>query len=194
MVLPIDAKRVGEIAPGIALYDVSHLLPKHDWKKWHRRNPKKIKRLYIHHSGADHPDRHGFDALKDSAFYSVAHLEWPGTAYQFWASRFADRTLHRELVLYQANRLHFRTWHTGFLANGHGISLALEGNTSKQGLTHDQREILEAFIPYARKFGIRLPKGLSGHWEACRFGGKCKKSCPGDAAKAWVTAYREGWA
>lgn len=193
MSLPDDAVMEAQVAGGVRLYDATHLLPTHEHKRYRGRSPDRISRLYVHHSGADHPDRHGFQAMLDSARFVTADWgrDWPGFAYTFWGSRVADRDDDGALVVYRGNRDNVRSWHTGRLANGHGIALALEGDTTKQGLSSDQEELLEAFLPWVvQHYGLKLPYGASGHWEATRFGGKGKRSCPGDGAKAFVKRWR----
>ena len=180
------------LAGGVALYDVSDLLPRHDTRTWKRRPLTAVRRFYVHHSGMDDPHVDGFAALHVSANYSANVLGWAGTAYHVWLSRRADRDRWGRLVVYRANADDRHTWHTGLLANRHGWSIALEGNTTQQTLSSDQEEALEALIPWARgEFPQLARTWLSMHSEAHRWGGKRKPSCPGRHAEEWIRAYRD---
>lgn len=189
MTLPTKAWFEDAPALGVAIYDVVNALPRHSRKRYPGRNPRIISRIYIHHSGADNPHADGFEAMEDSAHYVVGYRNWPGFAYTFWFARKADRDRLNRLVVYRGNYDDTRSWHTGGFHNGRGIALCLEGNTTRQSLTEDQLEALEAMIPYLaqRHERIELPASLRMHSEARLHK---KPACPGRSAEGWIRRYR----
>jgi hypothetical protein len=56
------------IAGGLALYDASHLMPRREEKR-RKRDPSKVRLLFVHHSGA--LGRPGVDGAWASANYMV---------------------------------------------------------------------------------------------------------------------------
>ena len=178
------------LAPGIALYDVVQQLPRGRGRYRHRP-ASAIRRIYVHHSGADNARINGYEALHVSAVYSTGVRNWPGCGYHYWVSRDPDRDALSRLIVYRANYDATRSYHTGLAANGHGVGVALEGDTTRQGMTGRQERCLGALVSWLiARHSLELPTGLSGHWEAWRYGGKPKRSCPGRAAQAWVETRR----
>lgn len=67
-----------KMKPGeIVIQNIIDDLPKHPFKKYSKRNLKRIKQVVIHHSAdnLDHPSKH--------ARYHVEDKEWPGIGYAF---------------------------------------------------------------------------------------------------------------
>lgn len=187
------------LAGGLVLLDVVDELPVHRRKRWKARPVDGIERLYVHHSGR--LGRDGLDGFKASAAYSSRDKQprrkggkvragWPGTAYQVWLP-YNPVLTDGALTAFRGNPDDRRTYHTGGEANTHGWSICLQGNTSVDGISDSQVELLEGLLPWAlERFGLELPDGLSWHSDSKRFGGSGKASCPGSAAVAWLTAYR----
>jgi hypothetical protein len=174
------------IAPGVTIVDVSGALPVHRVKRWGRRQ-EAIQRLYVHHSGA--LGRASLAGFQASAAYDIRAHDWAGSPYHFWAPREPVRT-GGALTLFRGNADDRHTFHTGGKANGHGLALALQGNTSVLPLSDSQIEILEAWIPWALEANALALPALSWHSESAQYGGSGKKACPGKAAEAWLRSYR----
>lgn len=193
--VPKDAILLVKPAPGIALYDVSFLLPKHKKKKYRRRNLDLIDRIYVHHSGK--MGAAGFQGLYNSARYSVEQrknkdgsIGWPGHPYHIWVPAYERKGGDR--IVYCSQPDFVRCYHTGSKANTHGYGIVLQGNTSTDGLSFNQKEILEGLLPWLRELHeLEHETWLSWHSEAGRFGGKPKARCPGSQAQKWLQEYRE---
>ena len=186
MSVPESAVFEAALAGGIALWDVSELLPR-------RRDTKRqgsIKRLYVHHSGR--LGRSGFDGVYNSARYVVVQRKFPGPAYTFWIPYTSQWDWNGSRVVYRCNPDDVRSWHTGGDANSHGIACCLQGNTNKREISQHQIECLEALIPWCvERYGLELPDGLSWHSEAAKYGGRSKRACPGLSAEAWLSGWKE---
>lgn len=175
---------------GIAVWDVSTLLQTHRTKTYDVRPASAITHLFVHHSGR--LGRPGFEGLKNSTRYVVGQRGFPGCAYHLWLP-FEDCLDRRgRLVVFRANAPETRSWHTGGELNSFGESIALQGNTSVNGISLGQREALEAILPYRYDALVtpRVTPTLSWHSEAHRWGGKSKPTCPGTSAVQWLTNYR----
>jgi len=191
MTLPTGAILETIIAGGIALYDVSHVLARHKTRTYPDRPVGDIVRLYVHHSGR--LGREGFGGLSQSTRYVVRSRNFPGCAYHYWVSYDPDIDGDGQLVVYRGHHDHVRCWHTGDQANGHGLSVALQGNTTTRPISPAQAEALEGLVPWLReRYSDQLAsdRWLSGHWEAGDFDGRSKPACPGERGKAWVQEYR----
>lgn len=188
-----------QIADGLALYDASAIMPRRERKR-RRRDPAKVRLLFVHHSGA--LGRAGVDGAWASANYMVNRrkrkngtlLKAPGPGYTFWApyeDLYDDR---QRLVVLRLNPDDERSYHTGRRANDIGDGLCLQGNTTARPLSHSHEEILEGFIPWwAKRKGASFPDCLSMHSESKPYGGSGKRTCPGKSAEAWLKGYRRGW-
>ena len=175
---------------GVAIWNVAALLPTHKTKAYEQRLVSGITHLFVHHSGR--LGRPGFEGLLNSTRYVVQHRGFPGCAYHLWAPFGGERDEEDRLVVFRANAVATRSWHTGGALNGFGESLVLQGNTTTNGVSESQREILEAVLPYRRAALVTpgVTPTLSWHSEADRHGGRAKAACPGKAAVAWLTNYR----
>jgi hypothetical protein len=207
MALPKDAILEAELDDNVAIYDVSHLLPKHPSARYHFRKPRDIRTCIYHKSGAD--GRPGYDGLENCVAYCIRSKQpnYPGAPYHFWLARIPDEDAHGKLVIYRAQPDNVHSWHSGGPMNKIGISIACQGNYDGQWdlitydtpkierePTHEQWRMLEALLPYqiARYAldgvnGGKHPDGvwtLSGHWE------HGKAVCPGDALRSWIIRKR----
>lgn len=190
--LPAAARFDELIAPGLALYDVSHILP----KGRHRRattRPKgvEIDAAFIHHSGA--LGLPGFEGLRRSVDFMTRHRDFPFSGYHGWGPRDPVRDPEGRLVAFRAAPDPVRAWHSGARANDRGLGWAFQGNTSKLPLSPSQVEILEGLIPWlSEKHGWPMEdiaKWLGWHSIADRWGGRKKSACPGRDAERWLRAY-----
>ena len=176
---------------GVAVWDVSHLLPTKGGKPQPERKPgAKIVRCYVHKSGGEGGP--GFAGLLASARYVVGKRGFPGMPYTFWASTVPDVDTDGRLVLYRGASDIRRTWHTGGPCNDHGVSLALQGNLSKRDLTPDQRRVAEAGLAYvlARYPDLDPIEPIGRHSQAKQYGApKNKQICPGAYGERWL----DGW-
>lgn len=187
------------LSADVALYDVVAELPLHASKRYAKRDPSAIRRIFIHKSGANGAP--GFAGILGSARYfvqSYGGTGGPGFAYTYWISQIPDRDAEDRIVVYRGNHDHTRSWHTGGECNGVGVGVACQGAFDGEG---DEIEIkpsaaqlkaLDALIPWlALRHGLDLSHAddegtwcLSGHWE------NGKPVCPGDALRDWVQTRR----
>lgn len=85
-----------------------------------------------------------------------------------------------------------RTWSQGAKANDHGVSLALQENTSR--VSPFQVELLQAVLPWAsERYGWpwgSIEDWFSTHSRAGRYGGRAKPSAPGPTGSGggWTTS------
>lgn len=185
----------GELSPHVVLFDVSALLPK-GAGEYKTRSVPGIDRLFVHKSGAD--GKPGFVGAYAMAQYttSLKGRNWPGAPYHFWISREPDVTVGGSYVVYRCQPDNVWSHHSGKHANERGVAAALQGNYDSEwdllasGRPRIQREpsdaqvtCLEALVDWAiDHYKLKLPEGLSGHWEAPH----PKKVCPGDFLRQWV--------
>jgi len=191
--LPLDARCECELAGGIALWDVSRLLPRHPHRKRKDERPKsaRIERVYVHHSGA--LGKPGYRGAENAVLYVVGERGFPGAPYHFWLPHRGERDKSGRLVVLRLAEDEYRAWHSGAKANDHGLGVALQGDLAKSGPSSSQVELLEALLPWLLdRHGLRktLPLSLSMHSEAGLFGGRSKPTCPGKPTEEWVRDYR----
>ena len=192
------------IAGGVKLVDLSEevaeLFDKYPRPANYLRDMSDVVRLYIHHTGASGASgKQG--ALNSLAWYAKDRKRrngkpvWRGKErmphYHLWLPREPDGDM---IEIYQLAPFNWRCWHTGS-ANDHGIGLACQGNSTKQKLTTNQEEGLEAIVPWIQEEVLTAcPPGedwLSMHNEADKYGAKRKASCPGVRLTTWVKDYRD---
>lgn len=190
MTLPAGAKLETMLAGGVALYDISHLLPTGS-RKYSTRDPDGIVRAYFHHSGAD--GAQGFDGPYNSTKYVVEKRDFRGAAYHFWFPFEECKDEAGNLVVFRLNKDETRSYHTGLKANTHGLGCCFQGNLSNKLMSANQVELAEAFVPWVlENYLLELDNTpLSYHAEAARFGGKPKPACPGPHVTKWIVDYRE---
>lgn len=178
------------LAGGVALYDVSHLLPT-GTRKYTKRDPDDIVRAYFHHSGAD--GRGGFKGPYNSTKYVVDKRNFRGAAYHFWFPFEECTDAEGNLVVFRLNQDETRCYHTGLRANTHGLGCVFQGNLTNKPMSPNQEELAEAFVPWVlENYPLDLDNTpLSYHAEAGKFGGKAKPACPGPHVTKWITDYRD---
>lgn len=177
------------IADGIALYDVSHLLPEHPHKTYGPRTSP-MRALFVHHSGND-TGRDGLAALLPMANWHVLHHKWAAMAYHFAITKRPLRDEDGNLVMLRVGGDRTVRSHTG-LCNRFSEGLVLQGNTSKSPMSDFQMECLEGFIPWWMAMHELTPaKALGWHSIAHRWLGRPKRWCPGADAVAWLEQYKE---
>lgn len=192
--IPPGAKLEAVIAPGVALYDVSHLLPRGKHRRATRR-PKgqRIDAAFVHHSGA--LGMPGFEGLRRAVLFMTQQRDFPASGYHGWIPRDPVRDAEGRLVLFRAVPDDVRAWHSGARANDRGVGFSIQGNTSKLPLSPSQVEILEALIPWlAEHYGwtwADIRSWLGWHSIADRWGGRRKAACPGRDAERWLRGYVE---
>jgi N-acetyl-anhydromuramyl-L-alanine amidase AmpD len=184
---------ITQIAGGIVVQDISNILPRHKTKRYSKRRSS-IERIYIHHSGKLGAD--GIDGPINSTRYIISRKKspFPGAPYHFWIpfNNVYAEDEDRSYVIYRLQPDEVRCYHTGRKANSHGVGVALQGNTSTNGLSDFQIECLEALVPWLlERHNLELPDGLSYHAEADKYGGKRKPACPGVEATEWINDYRD---
>lgn len=190
--LPTKARLEAVVAPGVALYDVSALLPKGRHRRATRRPAgQRIDAAFIHHSGA--LGMPGFEGLRRAVLFMTQQRDFPESGYHGWIPRDPVRDPEGRLVLLRALPDESRGWHTGAKANDRGTGWSLQGNTSKLALSPSQVEVLEALIPWlAEHHGwtwADIRSWLGWHSAAARWGGRPKPACPGRDAERWLRAY-----
>ena len=181
-----------EPAGGIRIYDISGKLRKHPTKKYRRRKVETIERVYGHHS--EGMGRSGYQGVVNSVRYVIDSRNYPGATYHFWMPFHEITDEDGNLVMYRLQPDNIICYHTKGL-NVRGVGFCLQGDTTKYGLSDTQEELLEGFVPWAvdEQYKLQSADGLGWHSEAARWGSRYPKaSCPGEAAEAWLRAYRDG--
>lgn len=190
---PRSVRMESQVAGGIRLYDATEALSGFAERQYPERDAEAIEALFIHHSGA--LGRPGWDGLLAHVRYVTAEWGrgWPdGSPYTFWAPHHPVRDRWGSLCVLRLQPDNRRTYHTGGRANDIGVALALQGNTSTDGLSPSQVEILEGFLPWAMgRYGLTHAQ-IAGHAESEPWGGSGKPSCPGSEALAWLQEWRGG--
>ena len=194
MSIPKKAKLEAVLPGKVAIYDISHILPKP--KKWsHHKRPRgtKIVRMFFHHSGKYGAD--GYKGALNSVNYVINSRDFGSRPYHFWFAYKPDVDDDGNIVVYRLAPDSERTWHTGGRANDEGLGAVFQGNLSpsKDGPpSDDQLKMAEAVTQWnVDRHNLSLPNGLSFHSEAKRFGApKNKPSCPGPFIVKWVKNYR----
>lgn len=195
MSLPKKAILEAVLPGNIAIYDVSHLLPKpRVWRFNKRPRGTKIQRLFFHHSGRYGKD--GYKGAYNSIKYTIRERDFGARAYHFWLSYKPDKDNVGNIVIYRLAPDAERAWHTGQKANDNGLGIAFQGNLSPGNTgkpSSDQIKMAEALVNWnIERHNITLPNGLSFHSEAKKWGAKKNKaSCPGPYVVKWVKERRE---
>jgi hypothetical protein len=186
----VEPRLEAQLAGGIRLYD-AHRLLRRGARPPGRRAVSSINRIYVHHSGK--LGAPGLEGLQVSADFSVRRSGFRTTAYHVWVPHAPVYDDDGDLVCYRGACDSWITNHTKGL-NVRGFGVCLQGNTSTDGLSPSQAEILLALLPWCRErfeLGWDDPDWLSWHSDSGRFGGRNPKpSCPGREAVAWLTDYR----
>lgn len=187
--LPSGARFEAEIAGGIALWDVSHLLPRgrQTWKT--KRAPGSVISVaLVHHSGA--LGAPGFQGALNSVRFMVSQRSFPMSGYHYWSSYAPIIDPEGRLVWLRLAADEKRAWHSGRRANDIGVGWALQGNTTRMPISPSQVELLEAGIPWLMERHKTTPaEGLGWHSIADRFGGRPKKACPGAGGERYLRDY-----
>lgn len=195
MALPSGAKLETVLPGGIAIYDVSDILPRPKRPRFNRRPPGvDIIRVFFHHSGAY--GRDGFAGAEGSVRYVINNRNFGARPYHFWLAYKPDVDENGNIVIYRLGKDEERCWHTGNAANDNGVGCVWQGNLHPD---HDgqpspeQYRMAEALTNWLiKRYNLSLPNGLSFHAEAKKWGAnKNKASCPGPYVRAWVEERRE---
>jgi hypothetical protein len=190
--IPDAAELEAQVAGGIALYDISGILPKHPHKRYRNRPLAGIVRQYHHHSGA--LGRDGWQGALGTARYAASDWgrDWAGAPYHYWLAKEPDRDGMDRLVVYRLQPDEVRCYHTGGPANTHGVGVCWQGNLSNTPPSLAQVEMAEALVPWLCKRHRRMrgDRAVSFHSESKQFGGSGKKSCPGPYVESWIRAWR----
>lgn len=194
MALPRDAKLEKVLPGGIAIYDVSHILPQPKRPRYNRRPVgTHIVRIFFHHSGAY--GRDGYDGAEASVNYVINSRDFGARPYHFWLAYKPDVDENGNLVVYRLGKNEERCWHTGKRANDEGIGVVWQGNLypDETGKPSDEQykmaNALTAWL--VDELLLELPDGLSFHAEADKWGGSRKSSCPGPYVQEWVEKRRD---
>jgi hypothetical protein len=197
-VLPSDGVLEARLAGGVHLWDVSHLLPEHPWRRYPRRDTKQIERVFVHHSGAwGDTGVEGFAELYRSTRYVVEQRDFPACAYPYWIDFEPDRDGSGAMCVYRGVPDELVAWSTGG-ANYHSTAVAFQGDLRETDPSDAQIECWEALFPWLQARFLRVAangwRGLSWHSEADRWGGRAKPECPGARLESYVEGYRAGLA
>lgn len=164
---------------GMSIYDVSALLPRHQTKRYQKRDVDHVGEVYVHHSGK--LGKPGYEGLALSARYSVLTRGWPGCPYHLWIP-YAPDIESDHLVVYRANWDDVHTWHAGKGPNERGVAIALQGNTTVRPPSDDQLYCLYRLLEWYQK-------PVLGHCEAGQ-DGHPKPSCPGTHCMTFLAGWR----
>lgn len=193
MGIPKKAKLEVVLPGGIAIYDVSEVLPKPKKPSANRRPPgTKIVRVFFHHSGAYGKD--GYDGAKNAVAYVVTNRGFGARPYHFFLARKPDVDEHGNIVIYRMALDEERCWHTGGRCNDEGIGVVWQGNLypDKTGAPTDaQYKMATALWDWLlTRHNLNLPDGFSFHSESPKWGGHPKEACPGPYVEEWVKTRR----
>lgn len=194
MALPNGAKLEKVLPGGIAIYDVSDVLPSPARPRFNRR-PRGVNiiRVFFHHSGAYGKD--GFEGAENSVNFVINQRNFGARPYHYWLAYKPDRDEQGNIVIYRLAKDDERAWHTGNAANDNGIGVVWQGNLHPDhdgNPSPEQYRMAEALTKWLlEKYDLPLPNGLSFHAEAKKWGAnKNKPSCPGPFVQAWVEERR----
>lgn len=194
MNLPRNAKLEKVLPGGIAIYDVSEVLPTPPRPRFNTRpRGTKIVRVFFHHSGAYGKD--GYEGAEKSMQFVMQTRNFGARAYHFWLSRKPDVDAEGNIVIYRLAKDEERCWHTGNLCNDNGVGVVWQGNLHPDhngAPTAEQYKMAEALTDWLiERYELSLPDGLSFHAEAKKWGAsKNKESCPGPYVKPWAIERR----
>lgn len=184
--IPDGALFEADLGSGVALYDMTHLLPVHSSKRYRTRaTPTEV---YVHHSGR--LGASGFAGMLNSARYVVYHRGWPGMPYHLWIPREPVYNESGASVVFRGQPDTVRTYHAGTGPNDRAIAICLQGNTTSKVPSEFQLWCLGSAINWYREQGI-LP--VFGHCEAGT-DGHAKASCPGSHAMTFLQGVRSSFA
>jgi hypothetical protein len=169
----------------VAVRDVSAELPRSEVASYDERELP-IERVYVHHSGALGAD--GLRGAMGSARYAVEQKGWAGIAYHYWVPFEAVYDDQGRPLVYQTQPHSACSWHTGGLANRHGLGVVLQGDLSKSGPSEHQRVCLPALLLALRDEVTTLDPSAPIAWHSisARWGGSGKPTCPGKPTEAWL--------
>lgn len=189
MPIPTGAIKEVVLPGGIAIYDISDILPKPKLPRFNTRPVgTKINRVFFHNSGAYGKD--GYDGVLGSVRYVINERNFGARPYHFWLARKPDIDSDGNIVIYRMAKDAERCWHTGGEANEKGIGVVWQGNLhpGKTGEpTRAQYNMAETLTNWLiGRHALTLPDGLSFHAEADRWGGHKKPSCPGPYVQEWI--------
>jgi hypothetical protein len=190
----------------LQIFDIRHLLPKHDKKRYRVKPDRKIKKVIVHQT-AGHAYE-GLEGPRGTALWHVNGRNWPGVAYHFYVPYWhPNEAAHRgwlpELppdIVYLCNHPDTRCYHTKY-HNAHGIGVVCQGRFATR---HDPKvqpydEQPTIHLPLTQFAAVRklwaflkkrygLPKtALTGH--SLVWPGR-KVSCPGDFLEGWIRGVR----
>ena len=163
MTLPSGAKLEAVLPGGVAIYDVSEILPQPKRPRSNRRPAgTKIVRVFFHNSGAKGKD--GFEGALNSVRYVIERRNFGAKPYHFWIAYNPDRDQNGNLVIYRLAPDHERAWHTGQKCNDEGVGVVWQGNLhpGKTGEpTAEQFQMAEALTNWLiERYELSLPNGL----------------------------------
>ena len=180
--IPDGAVYEADLGGGVALYDVSHLLPKHPTKRYRDRGQPTEQ--YVHHSGK--LGRPGYAGMYNSTRYTVRARGWPGFAYTTWIPYLPVFDPAGNVCVLRGNPDTVRTYHAGSGPNTRAVSHCLQGNTTRRPLSNAQLKCLKQLLPW---YIDRLQVHTYGHCEAPADGHR-KATCPGTHAQTFIHGLR----
>lgn len=178
---------LGHSGRPVNLWDVSHILPKHQSKSFHRRPLESVTRIYVHHSGRT--GAKGYAGLRNSARYMVRNRDWAGCGYHFWVPYRDHCDSEGARIVYRAQPNDLRTYHAGSVPNSKGLAIALQGNLTAHDMSPQQADCLPLLVKWLAK-DLSINPTPIGHFQA--HDGHAKASCPGRAGIAWLRGYHAG--
>lgn len=188
---PPESGIVEAVLKRSVIMDVVHLLPTHRSKRWRKRDPQLINRVFVHHSGALGSE--GFKGMRGSARYSVSDTPkkkgWAGFAYTYWLADLADLMPNGKLVIYRGNPDEARTYHTGGKANTRGTAFCFQGNRTRISPSEEQLIMGVDLVAHLRKrHTLASPDPFCPHSGSKPYGGTGKQTCPGSYIEQWIDA------
>jgi hypothetical protein len=176
-----------QIAGGIAIHDVSRLLPQHPTKV-PKPKTKPITTLFFHHSGKD-SGLDGIDAFIAMANYHTRNKKWATIAYPWGINQRPCIDSNGNLAIFQLLPLNIISNHTKW-CNRFSQAVVLQGHHGKVPLSDFQIECIEAFNPWwCEEYDRNYRKDIGWHSISMKWGGIPKLACPGKYAVEYLKDY-----
>lgn len=147
------------------------------------RRLRHIRYAVVHHDGV--LARAGYDPIKRYQSQARYHMRrgWSRLAYHFRIDRMGN--------IYLTNRLEEITYHAGnFPVNVRGLGICLDGDMTRQDVTHFQRNALIGLLEYLTTERPDMPYLVKSTVKTHREVKPVPTTCPSNSVQALLGAWR----